>query len=116
MADKETTIAKIDFETVTIANGGTESANVNLRGMTLCGMYLPGAFTGTAISFLVSDENGGTYIAVADGAGSDISKTVEASKYIKLDPSDFAGIQFLKIVSNASESGDREIKLALRQV
>ncbi len=116
MADKDSTIDKIDFETVTINSGETESTNVDMRGMTLCGLYLPSALTSVAITFQVSDESGGTYIPIADGLGSTLSKVVAQGQYIKLDPSDFAGVQFIKLVAGTAEGGDREIKLALRQV
>jgi hypothetical protein len=115
MADKETTQDKIDFEGVTIASSGTESAAVDLRGMTLCGFYLPAALTGTAVSFKASIDNS-TFVTVEDGFGNTVSKTVSASKAIILNPSDFAGIQYLKLVSNATEAAERTITLALRQV
>lgn len=116
MADKEKTIEKIDFEVVTIVSGGTDSAAVDLRGMTLCGIYIPSTLTSTSITFKASDEFSGTYIPVFDGLGSELSKIVASTQYIVLNPSDFAGIQYLKIVTGSLEGADREIKLALRQV
>ena len=116
MADKDSTIGKIDFETITIDIGETESNSVDLRGMTLCGVYLPSVLTSSSISFKVSYDNNAAYIPVMDGLGSTLSKTVAQGQYIKLDPSEFAGIQFIKVVAGTSEGDNREIKLALRQV
>jgi hypothetical protein len=100
---------------VTIAASGQASGSLALDGFTLCGLYMPAAFTGTTLTFQA--ENGkGTFLTIADGAGSDVSKTVAASKYIKLDPSDFAGVNYLKIVSGSIESADRVITLALREI
>ncbi len=116
MADKDSTIGKIDFETIIIDIGETESNSVDLRGMTLCGIYLPSVLTSASISFKVSHDNNAEYIPVMDGLGSIVSKAVAQGQYIKLDPSEFAGIQFIKIVAGTTEGGSREIKLALRQV
>lgn len=114
--EKNFTKAKLDFVTATINSGETVSNVVDLVGMTLCGFYMPTTFTGTAITFQASGDKGQTYLNVEDGAGSNVSKTVSASKYIKIDPSDFAGIQYLKLVSGATEGADRNIILALREV
>lgn len=116
MADKDTTSSRIDFEPITIESGETISNEVNMRGMTLCGLYMPAAFTGTTITFQASDQSNGTFVAAYDVSGSQITATVSASKYIKLDPSDFAGIQHIKLVSGSAEGADREIKLAIRSV
>lgn len=115
MADKNLTQEKIDFEDVTIESSGTKSTSVDLRGMTLCGFYLPASFTGTAITFEASADNS-TYLPVQDGDGAAISKTVAQGQYIKLDPADFAGIQFIKLVSGSTEGAERTITLAIRQV
>lgn len=113
--NKEQTLDKIDFETATIAISTTKSAAVDLRGTTLCGFYMPAAFTGITITFEASADNS-TFVPVEDGGGASISKTVSASKYISLNPADFAGIQYLKLVSGSTETAERDIELALRQV
>ena len=115
MADKNTTYDKIDFEPIVIDSSETTSAEVDCRGMTLCGVYMPAAFTGTALSFEASAD-GTTFVSVEDGDGSAVSKTVSASKYIKLDPADFAGVRFIKVVSGSTESAERTLTLALRAV
>lgn len=115
-ADKEQTQDKIDAEGCTIAISQTDSSEVDLRGMTLCGIHLPAAFTGTALTFKAATASGGTFQSVVDGAGAAVSKTVAQGQYVKLDPADFAGIQFIKIVSGSSEAAERTLTLALRSV
>lgn len=115
-ADKDNYIAIIDFEDVVISSGGTKSAAVSLAGTTLTGIYMPATFTGTAVTFEAATSLTGTYLPVQDGAGSAISKTVAASQYIKIDPGDFAGVRFLKIVSGSTEGADRTVTLSLRPV
>lgn len=98
----------------TISAAGTKSAEVNLCGTTLVGMYIPASFQGTSVSFEAAKGTGGTFVPVKDGAGNSVTKTVAASQFIKLDPADFVGINFLKIVSNATEDAQRVIDLAAR--
>jgi len=116
-ADKDHTQDKLDFEDciITIATSTTVSAAVDLRGMTLCGIYFPAAFTGTTITFQASADNV-TFVPVQDGAGAAISKTIAQGQYLKLSPVDFAGIQYLKVVSGSAEAANRTMQLAIRPV
>ena len=106
----------VNDATSNIASGGNTSDEIDLSGTTLCGIYMPSAFTGTGLTFLASTTTGGTFISVRDGAGSAIVKTVAASQYIRLDPTDFIGIRFLKIVSNGTEAATRTLTLAARPI
>lgn len=101
---------------VVIANGGTTSGEIDLSSIDIVGFYLPAAFTGTAITFTAAYESGGTFIAVKDGAGNSISKTVAQGQYIKLDPADFAGVLYLKLVSGSAEAAERTVRVALREM
>ena len=99
----------------TIAISTTTSDAVDLDGLALVGLHMPAAFTGTALTFSVNDGEG-TYNVLADGAGADVSKTVAASKFINLAPSDFAGVNKIKLISGSSEAAAREIRLVLRDI
>lgn len=100
---------------VVIASGQTSSGAVDLQGTTLVGIQLPATFTGTALTFTAATAIGGTYQAVYS-SGSAYSVTVAQGKFIALDPSVFAGIRFIKIVSGSSEGGARTLELATRPV
>lgn len=90
-------------KTAVLAVSGTKSAAANLSGgVGICGLYTDANLTGTAVSFEVSYD-GTTYVVLKDGAGATYSKTVAPSNYIALDPSMFAGVRFIKVVSNASQ-------------
>ncbi len=103
--------------TAIIASGQTTSGEIDLNGNTLCGLFLPSTFDGSAITFEAAHTSGGTYVAVQDGAGNAVSKTVSASKYITLNPADFAGIRFLRLVAGTAQSAtDTVITLAVRPV
>lgn len=90
---------------VVIAENGTTSGAANLFDKVLCGVFCPAGVVGTALTFLVATTVDGTYVAVQDGEGADYSVTVAASKYVPVDPAKFVGCRFIKIVSDASETG-----------
>lgn len=99
----------------TIANGQTVSGAIALGGLTLCGIILPAAFTGTAISFQMSDAIDGTFVAVkSTTSGTALSYTVAQNTYCAIDPRDFQGIAFLKIVSGTAEGGARTLGCAVK--
>jgi len=106
---------KVNRRTATIANGATTSDTIDLEGQTLCGLSMPSALTGTALTFVI-DNGSGVFNTIADGFGSDISKTVAASKYIGLSPTDFAGVDKLKLVSGSAEAAERSIVVHLRDI
>lgn len=101
----------------TIANAQTTSAAIDLNGLSLVGIKLPAAFTGTALTFTMCDTVNGTYVPVRSGtSGSALSYTVAQGQYHAIDPKDFYGIRFLKIVSGSSEAALRTLIIALKGI
>jgi hypothetical protein len=98
-----------------IANGQATSGTIDLSGTTLAGIHLPASFTGSSLSFLAARTFDGTYQGVYR-QGADVSVTVAAGKYIPLNPADFAGLQFIKIVSGSTEVAARTLTLAVRPI
>ena len=103
----------VDFaSTITITGGGAVSAAaVDLAGFTLVGLFTSSAFDGTTLTFTVSDALAGTYVTL-QWDGSDYTVTTAASKYVALDPTKFAGVRYMKIVTGTSQTGDTVITLA----
>jgi hypothetical protein len=101
--------------TVTIAESGTVSTAADLVGARLVAIITPGTLTGTAMTFQGSVDNS-TFVAVHNDLGAAISATVAASRYIVLDPADFAGIRYIKVVSGSAEAAARTITLVARPV
>lgn len=100
-----------------IAIGQTVGAAFPTAGLSLVGLMMPAAFTGTAISFQACNTLGGTFLPVTSGvAGAALSYVVAASKYVAIDPLDFAGIQFLKLVSNGAEAANRSIVCSMKGI
>jgi hypothetical protein len=95
-----------------IASGQTTSAAISLGGFSLVGILTPAALTGTAFTFTVSAD-GTTYVPLYNSAGA-VSYTVAASRYIAINPVDFYGVKFLKIVSGSSEAATRALTLSVK--
>lgn len=101
-------------ETVSIASGQQTSDAVDTRGMVLVGVRMPAAFTGTALTFVSGESFAGTYQDVYNSAGTALSATVAASRTVIFNPTDLAGLQFIKLKSGSAEGADRTITLILR--
>ena len=96
---------------VLIASGQTvASEGVNLSGHTLTGVLIP-TMTGTSVTFQGSID-GTNYYAIKDATGTAISVTTGGTLGIyKLNPADFAGLNFIKPVSASAEAADRSVTL-----
>lgn len=101
---------------LTIPAAGDTTDAANCQEFAPVGIYIPTGFEGTSVTFLACDTEDGTFVEVTDENGSAITKTVAAATYVYLDPSEFAGIHFLKIVSDSTESAERAVKLIGRFV
>ena len=73
---------------------------------------MPAAFTGTALTFQVSDGYG--FLALYDEYGTAKSITVAASRAIMLSPAEFWFTQRMKLVSGTAEAAARTVKLVCR--
>ena len=107
--------SKISFDkSITIADGETVSAAVDIGGSTLIGFNLPAGLEGTAISFQASTSEGGTYFGVYDVSGNIISFTIAASRYVSFDYDSLRAVRYIKLVAGTSQTGDVEIGLILK--
>jgi hypothetical protein len=100
----------------TIANGATVGSAVNIGGGSVVGVILPAAFTGTALTFQVSNDNI-TY-RVLNNTTVAISLTVAPSIQVGLtqDIQDaFAGVGWVKCVSGTAEGAQRLVTLLVRR-
>ena len=98
---------------VDIANGATTSGAIDLANNTLIGILFPTSFTGTAVTFTVSDSLGGTYVPLYNASGA-VSYTIAQARFYALNPADFYGVRFLKVVSGSTEGGARTVGLSLK--
>jgi hypothetical protein len=72
------------------------STPIDCRGWLLTKIFIPSNFDGTEIKFHMATTIDGTYSVIED-AGVEVTQTVSASAWQKLDPALMAGIPFLKI-------------------
>ncbi len=98
---------------VTIANGAQNSSVIELNGFQLAGIQMPAAFTGTTITFLVATTLAGTYQALYNLTGA-VSYAVGASRFVAIDPKDFQGTPYIKLVSGSAEGAARSFTVALK--
>lgn len=106
------------IETATIASSGDTSGVINLGSGNLVGLFIPDTMTSTAITFLTSETEVGTYVDVEDGDGNTISVIIPTSggAYIRLNPADFAGVQFLKVKTGSPEGAEREVGVVSQDI
>jgi hypothetical protein len=98
-------VINFDLEVV-IADGQATSNAVDLLGTSLLAFITDAALDGTAFTFTASDSLAGTYLPLRDMAtGNALSALCSASGYYGTQPSDFASVRFLKIVSGTAQSG-----------
>ena len=83
---------------------GTTTAEIDVIGHCPVGVGVPAAFAGSSLTFQV--EIGGSYVVLIDpSTGNAYTVAAAASKYVPINLSYFAGIDKLKVVSDASETG-----------
>jgi len=105
---------KTKAATIDISENATTSTIVETDGLLVSGIIFPAAMTGTTVTFLVSSTNsGGSFKALKETDGTSVSYTVSADAHVRVDPSGWAGVGALKIVSGSSEAADRVINIVL---
>lgn len=114
--EKEYHPSRKDFEAVTIANGQTLSAAIDLSGLDIAGIFIPTEFDGSTLYIQAAPSLGGTYGRVQAG-GVDLALTVAAGKPCGLENlAPLAGWQFIKLEAGTAQTGDSVLHLALRPV
>ncbi len=90
----------------TIGNGSNSSDAIDLGVFRAVGIVTPSAITGTILSFTVSFD-GVNFVPLHDASGAIISTNITASRHIALNPSNFYGVRYLRLISNSNEAASR---------
>jgi hypothetical protein len=108
---RATVTALID---ISVDDDLSESADVG--GDTLCGLLLPTEFDTAAITFEVSVDDTNFYpLYNQDGAVTVAASEAVADRAISLDPGDFYGWRYIKVATDAAQTGtDTTITLVTR--
>ena len=102
-----------------IPNGTALSQQIDLAGNSLCGLFIPAAFTSSSLKILASSTSGGTNATVQkdEVGGGDYAITVTAGKFVPItNLAVLAGVRFITLSSSGNEAADRSITLAVRPV
>lgn len=86
----------------TIANGASQSNAFDLHELGLCGLIMPAGWDAADITLLASTDAGGTFKAVYDKDGNEMTIKASASRYIALQAIEFAGLKLVKLRSGTS--------------
>jgi hypothetical protein len=103
---------KRSVNTLTIAINTTASDSVQLQASLPAMLLMPSTFTGTSILFEVSVDGGSTWRRLYWG-GADYSVPVLANKAVPVNGAIFLGADSVRLVSNATELGERLVLLVL---
>lgn len=101
--------------TATILNGQTTSDAINTFATGITIIEMPAAFDGTQLTFQTSSD-GVTFQDYYNINNVPVAVTCTAGRNYGLAAQDFYGVQWIKVVSNASETADREIKLIPKSI
>jgi hypothetical protein len=99
----------------TILNGQSKSNIIDVKGTSIKTIFLPAAFDGSTLTFEIS-EDGTNFFPYYNINNMPITIDVTAGRAYGLAAIDLYSIQFLKIVSSATESAERIIKLIARAI
>jgi hypothetical protein len=79
---------------------------------------MPATFTGTSVTFETSDSLNGTYAALRDGLGNNVTLTVAQALDISTGNiiKHLLGVRYIKIVSGSTEGAERVIGLVTRVI
>lgn len=97
-----------------IANGQTVSAAIPTQALSLVGIQLPAAFTGTTITFQGSVDGSTYQVVKSTTSGTSLSYTVAQGTYVAIDPTPFYGLAYIKLVSGSSEAAGRSFFVTLK--
>ena len=97
-----------ESRTVTIASGAAVSSTIEHKGMARGAYQLPAAFTGTGMTFEVSN-NATTWAALKNSAGTSVSSVTVAADSVLPFPTEVFNFRYFRLKSGSNEAADRSI-------
>jgi hypothetical protein len=106
---------------MTIAGGASQSNETDLDHYVVCGIQMPATWTAANLTFRSRCAPQLVVMDVYNSDGTEMTVTAAASRFIVVDPADFAGLRFLTIRSGTTatpvtQEGERQIRLMVRAV
>lgn len=102
-----------------IPAAGTTSATVAVpQNSSLVGVITPATFAGTALTFKAGYDAAVAPVGMkkTDGSADYSIGTVTTSKFYPVNANDFAGISYLQVISNATETPGATLILVFAQM
>lgn len=99
---------------VTIANGGTNSTMVNATGYQFFSIFVPAAFTGTTLTFQVSND-GGSFVGLRDLTGTAKTALTVAAGQAYACPDELKYFPYFRVVSGSAEAAARTLSVWCKQ-
>lgn len=101
-----------------ISAGGSLSAAVDLGGLRLAGIEMPGSWTAAGLTFQAAGSAQASLADLYSESGTEVSVPAAAGRFIRLEGVVFAGLRWLKVRSGTSitpvnQSAERTLKLVL---
>jgi hypothetical protein len=111
----------IAYVTATIANNASLSNAVPTGGQPIVGIQMPAAWTTADLTFQAACDAAANVANVYDSEAAELTVQADASEFVIVDPTYFAGAAFVKVRSGTAASAvnqgaERKITLALRTV
>lgn len=107
--------------TAVIANGASQSGEVDLGGLSVQAIVMPAAWTAANLTFLAADATGGTFNPVHDDGGTEVTVTAAAARCIGMDAAarELDGLRYIKVRSGTTatpvnQAAERTLTLILR--
>ncbi len=103
-----------------IANGASLTAAINLFGTSMVAIAMSDAWTAAALTFQGSYD-GTIFFDLFEDAGAEVAGQAAASRYIRLGPALWAGVQHIKVRSGTprtpvNQGAARKMKLMTRSI
>jgi hypothetical protein len=104
MSARTQVVNVVDVLPAAIAAGQSMTDGLNLGGLRLFGLTVPANWTAANVTFQMSADGGNTWTNMYDASGSELTAVAGASRFIAMDPANFASAQWVKIRSGSSAS------------
>ena len=98
-----------------IPSGQPTGGPITTNGMSPVGILFPASLTSTTMTFTVATTLAGTYMPLYNASGA-VSYTIAASRYVAINPADFYGVQFIKVILGSDEAAARTITVSMKGI
>ena len=107
---------RVSFHEVVIPAGVAVSNGMGVGAGVICGVLFPSAISGTNYNIQTSLDEGATFFDVCSEIACPIIITPTVSKYHRVVPQDYAGVNYLRIQSDTNEVAEITLTIAIRAI